>query len=345
MTNSKKALMIGGGISNCSLARMLLDDGWYVEIREKRDRLGGMLADEYDEESGCYVPWYGPHIIHFDEKNSEALGFLKSHVKIVPVSHQILCIGNGNFTYWPINPVYKELFEFLNPRKSMKEEFIDSYSRKIWGHEFNDIIKNINERVRIKEARDKDAFSGEEQFQPENGYTNMLNDLTRGCKVIFNREENLDSVLREYFQWDLVIVSSNIDQFFGFRFGKLDFKGLDFIFKKIKNNGTDILPTPVVNLNTHSKVVRVGEINQLQANKNTSSTRILCFDMPGEQNRFYPVNNESNLSLLKKYTDLTRDYEKIKFHGRTANYKYLDIDECIQNSIRLFREVKSIRSY
>lgn len=335
----KKVLLIGGGISNASLARLFLNQGFKVEIREKTNQLGGMLADKYDKISRAYISWTGPHIINFSKETREAEEFLKKHTALYPFVHKVLCIGNGSFTFWPINQSYQELFEFLNPDKNMFEEFIVSYSKKMWGKNYQNLIKNLKERFEPKRSRSNLFFEGKSQYQPERGYTNMIKDLVRGARVICNREENISTLKPELNNWDYVIVSGPIDSFFRYCYGTLEFAGLDFIFKIIETDGDSLLPTPVVNLNAHPKFIRVSELNQLQASENRSKRRVLCFDIPSKKNRFYPLTDEKNLKLFKRYLNLSKQYNNLFFHGRLGQYKYLDIDDCIKSSMILFEKL------
>jgi UDP-galactopyranose mutase len=94
-------------------------------------------------------------------------------------------------------------------------------------------------------------------------------------------------------------------------------------------------------MNTHPTIVRIAEMNQLQAKKNTSETRVLCFDFANSKtNRFYPVDTERNRELLKKYFREKNKFPHLVLHGRTSEYKYKDIDDCIEDSIRLFKKLK-----
>ena len=56
---------------------------------------------------------------------------------------------------------------------------------------------------------------------------------------------------------------------------------------------------------------------------------------------YYPVPNERNLTLYKKYKKLA-EYEETNNHvffvGRLANYKYFNMDEAIGNALHFFNE-------
>ena len=50
---------------------------------------------------------------------------------------------------------------------------------------------------------------------------------------------------------------------------------------------------------------------------------------------YYPVNDEKNGSLYKKYKALADKEEKVIFGGRLGEYKYYDMDAVIDSALRL----------
>ena len=49
---------------------------------------------------------------------------------------------------------------------------------------------------------------------------------------------------------------------------------------------------------------------------------------------FYPVNDEKNVLLYKKYKELADKESNIIFGGRLAEYKYYDMDDVIEKVIK-----------
>lgn len=45
---------------------------------------------------------------------------------------------------------------------------------------------------------------------------------------------------------------------------------------------------------------------------------------------YYPINDENNTKLLKKYVELSKNEEKVRFSGRLGLYQYLDMDDVIK---------------
>lgn len=59
-------LLIGGGISNLTLSRILAEHGHSVSIIERKNHIGGNCFDYFDENS-VDIHAYGTHIFHTDD--------------------------------------------------------------------------------------------------------------------------------------------------------------------------------------------------------------------------------------------------------------------------------------
>ena len=55
----------------------------------------------------------------------------------------------------------------------------------------------------------------------------------------------------------------------------------------------------------------------------------------GKSERYYPIINDENQSLYKKYLDLAREEENLTFVGRLGDYKYYDMDQAVSRVIDL----------
>ena len=51
---------------------------------------------------------------------------------------------------------------------------------------------------------------------------------------------------------------------------------------------------------------------------------------------YYPVPNQENKDLFKKYQAMAEKEEGVHFVGRLANYKYFNMDQAILNALELF---------
>lgn len=51
------------------------------------------------------------------------------------------------------------------------------------------------------------------------------------------------------------------------------------------------------------------------------------------QEAYYPVNDEANQELYRKYAALARHEYNVIFGGRLAEYKYYDMDDVIASAL------------
>ena len=54
---------------------------------------------------------------------------------------------------------------------------------------------------------------------------------------------------------------------------------------------------------------------------------------PGDE-PYYPVNDEKNGELYKKYKEMTSKEENVIFGGRLGEYKYYDMDAVIASALK-----------
>ena len=54
---------------------------------------------------------------------------------------------------------------------------------------------------------------------------------------------------------------------------------------------------------------------------------------------YYPINDERNQALYNRYARLAKDESKTFFCGRLAQYRYVDMDQAMENAMRLADEL------
>lgn len=66
---NKSIVIIGTGFTGAYIGRNLAELGWKVRMIEIRNHIAGNMYDKIDEETGCLVHEYGPHIFHTDDED------------------------------------------------------------------------------------------------------------------------------------------------------------------------------------------------------------------------------------------------------------------------------------
>jgi UDP-galactopyranose mutase len=58
----KKVTIIGAGLSGLTIARILTDNDFEVEVFEQKEEIGGAIIDKIIDNKLVHI--YGPHIFH-----------------------------------------------------------------------------------------------------------------------------------------------------------------------------------------------------------------------------------------------------------------------------------------
>ena len=167
------------------------------------------------------------------------------------------------------------------------------------------------------------------------GYTKLAENLLRGIEVRLNTDyladrESLDALAGR------VIYTGPIDAFFDYRFGPLEYRSVRF--------ETEVLPIPnfqgnaAVNYTDREtpwtriiehKWFEFGLDEKGRALPKTVISREYSSEWKPGDEPYYPVNDEKNSSLYRKYKDLSESTKKVVFGGRLGEYRYYDMDQVI----------------
>ena len=335
--NKKRILIIGAGISGLTLARLFKDNGDYVEIREKESFTGGLSADYKHKD--YYVSIFGPRFLRFSNKTKNAKTFLEKYTKLVKYNHKVIALGDSSFTFWPTNKTYLDLFNKTNPNKSMIDEFVSSYSKKVWDKDTKEVLGNIRSRFKFKDNYNTDFMEGIQGYIPKDGFTNLFKKMSKGIKIVHNCEDSIDTIYPLIDEFDYIFVSAPIDTFFKNMFGKLAYKKIQFDLERFENDGSNILLSQVMNLNTHPEIIRLTEYPQFYASN--SKSRIIGAERRSEDGiPCYPVLTKKNTKIYNKYLEYSKHFDGVHFIGRLSEYKYKDFDVACADAILLFKQLK-----
>lgn len=81
---------------------------------------------------------------------------------------------------------------------------------------------------------------------------------------------------------------------------------------------------------------RIVEYKHLLNQKTSDKTIYFIERSKDGREPFYPVPNNENKNLYKRYKEMAEKEEGVTFVGRLANYKYFNMDDAILNALELF---------
>ena len=211
------------------------------------------------------------------------------------------------------------------------EKLIKGYTEKQWGRKATELPAFIIRRLPVRLTYDNNYFNDAYQGIPIGGYTQIVEKMLDHDNItvetgvdFFDRKEEY---LKEY---DKVVFTGMIDQFFDYKLGELEYRSLRFETEVLDKpnfqgnaavNYTDA-ETPWTRIIEH-KWFEFGTQPKTVISREYSSEWKLG-DEP-----YYPVNDEKNGALYAEYKKLGEAETKVIFGGRLGEYKYYDMDAVI----------------
>jgi UDP-galactopyranose mutase len=363
-----KYLIVGAGLSGVVIAERIANIlNEKVVIIEKRDHIGGNCYDYIHEETGILMNKYGAHLFHTNKE--KVWEYINKFDKWTRWEHKVLTYVDDKFVSIPVNitTINQLCEENLKDENDVKEwlertqvkydnitnseemaksrigevlydKLIRDYTYKQWNKYPEELDKSVLERIPIRKNFDTRYFNDKYQALPHKGYTHFFERLldNKNIEVLLNTD---------YFEYnknktfDRIIFTGPIDNYFNNELDKLEYRSIDFNIEIIKNMNY-YQPNSVVNYPSNDvKYTRIVEYKHF-LNQKSKDTIIVKEITNNEGEPYYPVPNKKNLDLYKEYKKLAEEEEKknVYFIGRLANYKYFNMDEAIENSLKFFED-------
>ena len=369
-------LIVGSGLFGATFAHFAHKQGKRCLVIDKRQHLGGNVYCENIK--GINVHKYGAHIFH--TSNKKVWDFVNAIVPFNRYTNAPVANYKGKLYNLPfnMNTFYQmwgvttpdEALAKLNEQKAeamakMKskgtteprnleeqakvligndiyEKLIKGYTEKQWGRKCAELPAFIIKRLPVRMVFDNNYFNDSYQGIPIGGYNKLIDALLQGIET----KTDTDFIARERSYWttvaDKIVYTGQLDEFFDFRFGRLDFRTVRF--------ETEVKPTPnyqgnaVVNY-TDAAVpyTRIIEHKHFELfgqavydNPHTVISREYSTEWEPGIEPYYPVNDNKNNALAERYRSLAEQEPNVIFGGRLAEYKYYDMAPVIEKVMNLF---------
>lgn len=356
---TKKILIVGAGITGLTLAERFASRNNNVLIIDKRDHIGGNCYDFVDK-NGILIHKYGPHIFHTDHK--DVWNYLSQFTEWIKYEHKVLGFIDNQYVPIPFNLNSLNIFfpeksnnlksklvkafgnnkkvSILELKKSKdqdvrkladfvyKKVFL-SYTRKQWGFSPEKIDPSITSRVPVSISFDDRYFQDKYQGIPKNGYTKMFEKMIDNKNITIKLRTKYNKKMNQLF--DNIFYTGPIDEYFDYKFGKLDYRYFKITNKTI--NKESYQEAAVINYPDRKyKFTRVTEYKKLTHQKNKKT--VIGFEFPGDKGVMgWPILNDKNLLKLKKYNNGSKKLNNIFFIGRLGEFKYYDMDDAVKTSL------------
>ncbi len=362
-----QVLIVGGGLTACTLAHRLAQDGVSSVLLEREDVPGGLIRSEHM--GGVLYEPHGSHIFHTEDE--EVWRLANRMTPFHDYRHRVDILADGQILNWPIllSDIERqsrgdEIMAQLAERKDVDataraqaanfedwclelmgpilyERFIRPYTEKQWGRPARELSAQwAPRRVSVRWDNDPYLFPDPYQGWPSgaNGYTDLIDgllddeliELRTGVDVTL---ENIDGHVSEAGA-AIVVLTCPLDVFSGARFGTLEWRGILVRNVHIPHveyaQGAMVVNYPGLEF----PFIRVHETKH--ASRQQCEGTVLGFEFTNAPTRYYPIELPHNRELNTRYQGFLREQigaDRTFFAGRLANYLYIDMDDCMRQAL------------
>jgi UDP-galactopyranose mutase len=362
-------LIVGAGFAGSVLAeRLASQHGARILLIDRRPHVGGNAYDEPNE-AGILYHKYGPHIFHTNSE--QVVDYLSQFTEWRPYEHRVLAHVRGQLVPIPINRTTlnrlfdldlqtdEEAAKYLASRaepvanietsedvvinavgRELYELFFRGYTRKQWGLDPSELDKQVTSRIPTRTNTDDRYFSDNFQAMPADGYTAMFKRMLANPRIEIRTGVDFREV-RDAVEYDHLIYTGPIDEYFDFRFGKLPYRSLKFDHQTLEQERFQ--PVAVVNYPCEEvPFTRISEYKHLTGQQSDVTT--VTYEYPtAEGDPYYPIPRPENQELFKRYEALADATDDVTFVGRLATYRYYNMDQIVGQALATFRRMDAKR--
>jgi UDP-galactopyranose mutase len=360
-------LVVGAGFAGSVMAeRLARDGGKKVLVIDRRPHIAGNAYD-LPNEDGILYHLYGPHIFHTNSE--EIFAYLSRFTKWRPYEHKVLARVRDQLVPMPINRTTlnmlyganlqtdEEAEAFLESRAEPVDEiktsadvvvskvgtelyqlFFQGYTRKQWGMDPSELDKSVTSRVPTRTNTDDRYFTDTFQAMPLDGYTRMFENMLDHPNIELRLGVEWEDVRREV-SFDKLVFTGPIDEYFGYRYGKLPYRSLRF---QHETHDQEVFqPVAVVNYPDEDvPYTRITEYKYLTGQ--TAPKTSITYEYPSAGgDPYYPIPRPENQALFKRYEAMAIAEPDVVFVGRLATYRYYNMDQVVGQALSTYRRMKA----
>ena len=367
-------LIVGSGLFGATFAYRATQAGKKCLVIDKRPHLGGNVFCESID--GINVHKYGAHIFH--TSNQKVWNFVNSIVPFNRYTNSPVAKYGGKLYNLPFNMnTFYQMWGITTPEEAkakieeqrqealsamqaagvseprnleeqalvligrdIYETLIKGYTEKQWGRKCTELPAFIIKRLPVRFVFDNNYFNDKYQGIPIGGYNLLINGLLAGVDTKVNTDF-FDN--RSYWEnvADKIVFTGKIDEFYDYRFGKLNYRTVRFeqeVLKQPNYQGNAVVnyteaSVPYTRVIEHKHFEKFGQ--EVYDIPTTVISKEYSTEWQDGMEPYYPINDEANNRLAQKYRDLADREPNVIFGGRLAEYKYYDMAPIIEKVLQI----------
>ena len=359
-------LIVGAGLFGAVFAQEAKKAGKKCLVIDKRNHIAGNIYTK--EVEGIQVHEYGAHIFH--TSNKEVWNYVNQFAEFNRYTNSPVANYKGEIYNMPFNMnTFNKLWGVVTPKeaqekieaqkreysvenpKNLEEQAINlvgpdvytklvkGYTEKQWGKRATELPAFIIKRLPVRFTYDNNYFNDNYQGIPMGGYTEMIAKMLEGTEV--QLETNFLEQKEEYLGLaEKIVYTGMIDEYFDYCYGELEYRSLHFETEVLEEENYQ--GNAVVNY-TEYEVPYTRIIEHKHFEYGTQPKTVITKEYPktwakGDE-PYYPMNDEKNIELYEKYSQLAQKEGNVIFGGRLGQYKYYDMDDTVEAALKCVREV------
>ncbi len=363
-------LIVGSGLFGAVFAHEAKKAGKKCIVIDRRNHIGGNIYTE--EVEGIQVHKYGAHIFH--TSNDRIWNYIQQFGEFNRFTNSPVARYKDELYNLPFNMnTFNKMWGVITPEEAeakleeqrreagiekpknleeqalsligrdVYEKLIKGYTEKQWGRRATELPAFIIKRLPVRLTYDNNYFNDSHQGIPKEGYTSLIERMLEGIEVrldtdfLKNREELMELA-------DKIIYTGMIDEYYDYCYGELEYRSLRFETEVLDMNNYQ--GNAVVNY-TEYEVPYTRIIEHKHFAFGTQPKTVITREYPDDWKRgdepYYPVNDEKNNNLYKKYKELSEKEERVIFGGRLGSYKYYDMHNVIYEALQCAKKELAIQ--
>ena len=354
-------LIVGAGLFGAVFAHEAKEAGKTCLVIDKRNHIAGNIYT--DKVKDIDVHQYGAHIFH--TSNETVWNYVNRFAKFNRYTNSPVANYNGEIYNMPFNMnTFNKLWGVVTPQEAQAKieeqkaayhvenpqnleeqaisligpdvytKLVKGYTEKQWGKRATELPSFIIKRLPVRFTYDNNYFNDDYQGIPVEGYTKMIERMLDGVEVKLEEDflKNREAFME---QADKIVYTGMIDEYYNYCYGELEYRSLNFeteVLEGVENYQGNA----VVNY-TEYEVPYTRIIEHKHFTYGTQPDTVITREYPKTWSKgdepYYPMNDEKNLSLYEKYTELAAKEGNVIFGGRLGMYKYYDMDDTIEAAL------------
>lgn len=371
-----KYIIIGSGFFGSVVAERIASQlKERVLIIEKKNHIGGNCFSLDDPDTGIHYHLYGTHIFH--TSNERVWRYINRFTEFNGYFHQVLTTYRGKVYQMPvnletINSFYGvslkpyEVEEFLKKEigkenilqpanfeekaismmgRPLYEAFIHGYTLKQWQKDPKDMPESILTRLPFRKNYNESYYYSRWQGIPLHGYGKIFANMLSSDKIDVMMDTDYFEIRKDIPSYTKVIYSGPIDQFFDYKYGRLEYRTLRFekeIMPYDDYQGTSVMNYADVDV-PYTRIHEPRHLHPERIDYPKDKTLIIreFSSLDDGTNPYYPINDTRNQKLILRYRDEAAEMKNTIISGRLGDYKYYDMHDTINHALLTFDAIEA----